>query len=85
MDTLTWNELKEKIEKMSEEQRNKKIFVTGEDMYFVEVFLQKSNENMYIADNWDCSVSESDLDDDDRNSPGFYKIMDKGTYFLNVY
>jgi len=83
MKTITWKELKEKIEKLTEEQQNAKVLIWGESTPITEAFFDIASEKDCYADDWDFATCESDLEERDNESPGFELIVSKGTPYLN--
>ena len=80
---MTWKELKEKIEKLSEKQLNEPVSVWGPECPFSnDVELRVSEEDFYSSPDWDYAIKESEMDEDDKYNEEKYVICEKGTPYL---
>lgn len=82
MKPLTWAALKERIEKMTEQELQQPVRVWGEDMPIKNAFWDKADEDMYFHDDFDYCYPESELED---YTPEECILMaKKGTYYLYI-
>lgn len=84
MEYLTWKKLKERIEKMSEEEQNQSVKVWGDDTTLCkEVTFDVAEENLYWHDDFDyyCCL-ESELDS--YTPEECTLVAEKGTHYLYV-
>lgn len=81
---LTWDMLKDKIEQMTEQERQRPVCVWGCDISIrKEIWLDKTHENMYYHDDFDgICYPESDLDDYDPKECCL--VAAAGTYYLDI-
>lgn len=79
---MTWKELKQKIEKMSEDQQDLSAIGFGEEIPIRKISFEKFDENLYYNKNWDNSYLESDLTNDEKEEPGTILVAKKNTYYL---
>lgn len=79
---MTWRELKEKIGKMPEDQKDRPVIACGEETPITDVVLSCFDENMYWNDEWDYTEPESCISAEDKEDPGTRLVIEKGTYYL---
>lgn len=79
---MTWRELRERIERMPDDQKDCKAIAWGECTPIREVTLEECFENMYYNKEWEYSVDESDLSLDELENPDTKLIVKEGTYYL---
>lgn len=78
---LTWAKLKEKIEKMSEEELNENVKIWSEEIPLEsECYLEKENEDLYYHEDFDYCYPESELDNYTKEE--CVLVLEKGKYFL---
>jgi len=82
---MTWKELKNRIEKMPEEEQEKNVTVWAEEKPIWDAVLSRCSEDLYWNNNWDCSYYKSDLEEEELNDPGTYLIARKGHYYLDFF
>lgn len=89
IETITWADLKEEANKMSEEQLNTPVFLAQDDEYWVKinevVFVE---EDIYVNkdDNEDAGTLKElkELHDDDFVLENYRLMSKKGTPFLAI-
>lgn len=79
---MTWRELKEKIEEMPEDQKDRPAIACGEETPITDVVLARFDEDMYANDEWDYVEPDGNLSDEDKEDPGTRLVVEKGTYYL---
>lgn len=78
---LTWKMLKERIEKMTEEEQNELVRVCIEDYPILSnLFLEKNSENWYYHDDFESAIPESDLDSYKPEDCELF--LEKGKYII---
>lgn len=80
---MTWKELKQKIEKMSEEEQEKTVTVWADEEPIRDAVLSRCTEDLYGNNDWDFAVYKSDLEEEELNDTGTYLIARKGHYYLD--
>ena len=80
---MTWEELKNRIEKMPEEEQEKTVTVWAEEEPMRGAVLSRCTEDLYGNNDWDCGYYKSDLKEEDMNDTGTYLIARKGHYYLD--
>lgn len=83
---MTFEELKQQIEKMPIESQKQEVKCWGEESPLTAAKLAKCVEDMYFnsEDDWEYCVPKSDIDEDDINNPNTELYAEKGTYYLWV-
>jgi len=80
---MTWKELKEEIERFTEEQQAEQVCTWGADVPFGDdIKLCVAKENFYCHPDWEYSCTESSLDEEDKNNDECYVICEKGKHYL---
>lgn len=73
---MAWKGLKDKISLMTEEEQQQEVAVWGEYLNLMkDCSLEKTNENMYYNSEWDYTLEESELEQEDKNDPDVHKDM----------
>lgn len=79
---MTWRELRDRIDRMPEDQKDLTAIACGEETPITDVVLARFDENMYWNDEWDYAEPESNITDEDKDGPGTRLVVEKGTYYL---
>ena len=80
---MTWKELKNRIEKMPEDEQEKTVTVWAEEEPMRDAVLSRCTEDLYGNNEWDLTLYKSDLEEEELNDTGTYLIARKGHYYLD--
>lgn len=78
---LTWKQLADKINKMSEEEKNQPVQTWSEDTpLHRDCFLMRADEDLYACDEFDAVFTKDELDDEQIED--CFIVVKKNTPYL---
>lgn len=81
---MIWKEIKELIEKMDERQLNSPVLYCKKDEPAVNIHIENTSERIYWDDECMFALSESDLDDEDKESKSIGCFLPQGSFFFCI-
>lgn len=81
---MTWKQLRDKISRMTEEEQLKEVAIWGEDFSLRDrgCCLVKTTDAVYDNKEWDECCEGGELEPEDLEAPGTYKVCEKGLYYI---
>lgn len=81
---MTYKELKEKLNALSEDELNQCVKIWGEDINLSACSVDECDEDQYYNPCWDSCELESSLSEEDLSDPDTRLEIKKGTFYLYV-